>query len=82
DVEELIASVVKSETRAADKRAHDLSVEPSRAIAPVCADAKALRRVLSNVIENAIKYTPDRGRLIVSAHEADGQVAISVKDNG
>lgn len=82
DVEDLIASVVKSETRAADKRGHDLSAEPYRAITPVCADAKALRRVLSNVIENAIKYTPDGGRIIVSAHEADGQVAISVKDNG
>ena len=82
DVEELIASVVKSETRSAEKRGHDLTVEPPHAIAPVCADPKALRRVLSNVIENAIKYTPDGGRIVVSAHETDGQVAISVKDNG
>lgn len=82
DVEDLIASVVKSETRAAEKRGHDLRVEPPRAIAPVCADPKALRRVLSNVIENAIKYTPDGGRIIVSAQEMDGQVAIRVADNG
>jgi signal transduction histidine kinase len=82
NVEELIASVVKSETRAAEKRGHDLRVEPPREIAPVCGDPKALRRVLSNVIENAIKYTPDGGRIIVSAQEMDGQVAISVTDNG
>lgn len=82
DVEELIASVVKSETRSAEKRGHELSAESARAIAPVCGDPKALRRVLSNIIENAIKYTPDGGRINVSAQEMDGQVAISVTDNG
>jgi len=82
DVEELIASVVKSETRSAEKRSHDLRVERSRAIAAVCADPKALRRVLSNIIENAIKYTPDGGRIIVAADEMEDQVAISVTDNG
>ena len=82
DVGELISSVVKSETRAAEKRNHDLRVEPPAVIAPVCADPKALRRVLSNIIENAIKYTPDGGRIIVSAHETDGHVAINVTDNG
>lgn len=82
DVEELIESVVKSETRAAEKRGHDLSVEPPVGIAPACGDPKALRRVLSNVIENAIKYTPDGGRINVSARATEGEVAISVTDNG
>jgi signal transduction histidine kinase len=48
----------------------------------VCADPKELRRVLSNIVENAIKYTPDGGRIIVSACEEDSHVAISVTDNG
>lgn len=82
DVAELIASVVRSETASAEKRGHDLSIEPLADIAPVCADPKALRRVLSNIVENAIKYTPDGGRVVVSAHQTDDQVAISVKDNG
>ncbi|HET8781127.1 MAG TPA: ATP-binding protein [Pyrinomonadaceae bacterium] len=82
DVEELISSVVKSETRSAEKRGHDLRVEPPDAIAHACGDPKALRRVLSNVIENAIKYTPDGGRIVVSADQEDGQVTVSVTDNG
>lgn len=82
NIEELIASVVKSETRSAEKRGHDLRVEPPHAIPPVCADPKALRRVVSNILENAVKYTPDGGRILVSARETDGHVAVSVTDNG
>lgn len=82
DVEELIASVVKSETRSAEKRGHELRVDFTRAIPPVCADPKALRRVLSNIVENAVKYTPDGGRITISARNTNDQVAISVTDNG
>ncbi|HWW75480.1 MAG TPA: HAMP domain-containing sensor histidine kinase, partial [Pyrinomonadaceae bacterium] len=82
DVAELVSSVVKSEARAAEKRGHDLRAEPAGEIPPACADPKALRRVLSNVVENAIKYTPDGGRIRLSARAEGGEVLISVKDNG
>jgi signal transduction histidine kinase len=82
DVVEVISSVVKSETRSAEKRRHELRVEPKPEVPPVCGDPKELRRVLSNIVENAIKYTPDGGRIILSARQEDSQVAISVTDNG
>ena len=82
DVDEVISSVVKSEARSAEKRRHELRVEPKPEVPPVCADPKELRRVLSNIVENAIKYTPDGGRIILSAREEDSHVAISVTDNG
>ena len=82
DVQEVISSVVKSETRSAEKRGHDLRFDPNVEVAPVCADPKELRRVLSNIVENAIKYTPDGGSIVLSAVQQDGQVAINVADNG
>jgi signal transduction histidine kinase len=82
EVDEVISSVVKSEARSAEKRRHELRVEPHPAVPPVCADPKELRRVLSNIVENAIKYTPDGGRIILSACEEDSHVVISVADNG
>src|SRR5687768_14109960 len=82
DVGEVMSSVVKSVARLAEKRSHELRIEPGVKVAHVCADPKALRRVLSNVIENAIKYTPDGGRIIVSAHEEEDNVGITVNDNG
>jgi signal transduction histidine kinase len=82
DVAEVISSCVKSEARAAEKRSHELRVEPAGELPRVCADPKALRRVLSNIIENAIKYTPDGGRIILSAREEGDEVLINVADNG
>ena len=82
DVQEVLSSVVKSETRSAEKRSHDLRLDPNLEVPPVCADPKELRRVLSNIVENAIKYTPDGGSIVLSALQKDGQVAINVADNG
>jgi len=82
EVDEVISSVVKSEARSAEKRGHDLRVEPQPEVPPVCADPKELRRVLSNVVENAIKYTPDGGHIILSAAEEESHVVINVTDNG
>jgi signal transduction histidine kinase len=82
DVGEVISSVVKSEARFAEKRRHELRIEPGVEVAQVCADSKTLRRVLSNVIENAIKYTPDGGRIIVSTEDEGDNVGITVSDNG
>ncbi len=82
EVHEVITSVVKSELRAADKRNHDLRIESKDDVPPVCADPKELRRVLSNIVENAIKYTPDGGRIVLSASVEDSDVAINVADNG
>ena len=82
EVHEVIESVVKSELRAAEKRNHQLYVESNGEVPPVCGDPKELRRVLSNVVENAIKYTPDGGRIILSASKEDSHVAINITDNG
>ena len=81
-VAEVIRSCVKAETSAAEKRRHKLEIEPFADVPPVCADPKALRRVVSNLIENSIKYTPDGGSIQVSAHRENDFVCITVTDNG
>lgn len=79
---EVIRSCVKAETRAAEKRRHKLEIEPFADVPPICADPKALRRVLSNLIENSIKYTPDGGLITLFARREGDFVAIGVRDNG
>ena len=50
--------------------------------ASVLADEEALRQILDNLVINAIKYTPENGRVEVSWEVQDAEVAISVRDNG
>ncbi|HMJ08391.1 MAG TPA: HAMP domain-containing sensor histidine kinase [Pyrinomonadaceae bacterium] len=82
EVEDVITSCVKAEIAAAERRGHKIQVKPFADIPPVCADPKTLRRVVSNLIENSIKYTPDGGLIVLSADEEKNYVAIRVTDNG
>lgn len=48
----------------------------------VPADKNQLRRVFINLISNALKFTPSRGKITVSAKKADATVQIDVEDTG
>jgi heavy metal sensor kinase len=45
-------------------------------------DSRMIQRMLSNLLDNAIKYTPSGGSVNVSVEEVDAQVAVSIKDTG
>ena len=48
----------------------------------VGADKRALEHVLINLLQNAVRYTQESGRIEVNAEITDGQVRIHVRDNG
>ncbi len=49
---------------------------------PVRADSEALGRAVWNLLDNAVKYSPDRQRVWVHVSQADGLVVITVRDQG
>ena len=49
---------------------------------PVAADRDRVRQVLVNLVENAIKYSPDGGLITVGAQPAEGTVCFYVRDEG
>lgn len=70
---------------AADAQARTLDLGLSgREAAPVRGHADALRLLLRNLIENAVKYTPAGGRIDVSVTQAPGggPVTLAVEDSG
>jgi signal transduction histidine kinase len=82
DTAEVLLSSLKSQSRAAEFRRHQLELKTAAELLAVRADQKALRRVISNLIENAIKYTPDGGHITLAGRRAGDEVEISVTDNG
>jgi heavy metal sensor kinase len=70
--------------RMAQRRAGDrLQIELARVDrAWVMGDADRLRQVLDNLINNAIRYTPDGGRILLALHCEEEQAVIRVEDTG
>jgi signal transduction histidine kinase len=65
----------------ADEKKLDLAVNLPESML-FWGDIKKMQRIVTNILENAIKYTPEQGRVTVSAVAQNGQVQIVVKDSG
>jgi len=59
-----------------------LSLERVPGLRPILANRRAIEEVISNLLTNAIKYTPEGGSVTVSATEEQEYVRISVRDTG
>jgi two-component system phosphate regulon sensor histidine kinase PhoR len=67
---------------AAARKGQEVSVNAPRSLPLVVGNADYLERAVSNLIDNAIKYTRDNGRVRVSAEAVNGSVIVEVADNG
>ncbi|HEU4593801.1 MAG TPA: ATP-binding protein [Pyrinomonadaceae bacterium] len=81
---EVVRACARVEVHAAEVRGLTLDVELPPEVPHVLTDREALRRVICSLIENAIKYTPEGGRITVKAAPSQerGGVEITVQDNG
>jgi two-component system phosphate regulon sensor histidine kinase PhoR len=66
----------------AEKKGVRLAADLAPMLPPVEGDWRALEHVLSNLVDNAIKYCPPGARIIVSAAGDDARVRLVVADNG
>lgn len=66
----------------AERAGLQLSVDCAPQLPTVLADAPRIEQVLVNLIHNAIKFTPQGGRIVVSALSKEGLVEFSVQDSG
>jgi PAS domain S-box-containing protein len=59
-----------------------VAVSKSRGLPPVAADPDKLRQILTNLIDNAVKYSPDGGQVEVEIARSGGRVRFRVTDEG
>jgi signal transduction histidine kinase len=80
DLVELARRIVAAQQQATER--HRLRVESAVDALVGEWDAARLERVLGNLLENAIKYSPDGGTVVVELAEEDGQALVRVRDQG
>lgn len=81
-VDQLLRAMVKSFALAAQMRGLALELVLPDDVKPVRADENALQHVLTNLLDNATKFTSKGGTITLSAQNLDGQVGITVQDTG
>ena len=82
DAKELVLSVAEEFRRAPRSNGRDIVCEIQDNLPPIRGDREALSRALSNLIENAGKYSEPDAPIRVSASRAGDSVHISVEDRG
>jgi two-component system, OmpR family, phosphate regulon sensor histidine kinase PhoR len=82
DIRGLVERVAEAFRPVAARKQQQLAAEVSPGAGSVEADGTLLERALSNLVDNALKYTPERGRIRIWGGPDGGQVALSVEDNG
>jgi len=80
-LDELVAECVHSARTLAQAKKISLTFEGSSE-SPIHADESLVRRMLLNLLDNAIKYTPDFGRVTVTCQRNSSEYEVDIADTG
>ncbi len=79
---DLLAQTWQKHFEAAEEREHHLNIHADDPLPPVEGDYRLIASILSDLVDNAIHYTPFGGMIRITAETLGTQVLFSVADNG
>ncbi len=79
---EAVNNVYKAVALDAKNHGHTLELQCPEELPCVDGDRERIEQVLMNIVSNAIKYTPDGGRIVIAANTEGRNVFVRVSDNG
>jgi signal transduction histidine kinase len=82
DLAAVISAVVSANAELASKRGHTVTLDLERGLPEVAAIGWLISEVVANLLTNAVKYTPEGGRIAIRAFSSGGRVHVEVRDNG
>jgi two-component system phosphate regulon sensor histidine kinase PhoR len=82
DVRAVVSDVIQIAAQAPTANGHDFVVDLPEQPLDAEADGDKLRQILANLVDNAIKFSPDGGRVTVAARANDEVVEVKVVDEG
>ncbi len=80
-LEELAVECVRAARSMAAARGITLSYEPDGEL-PIHGDEALVRRLTMNLLDNAIKFTPEGGKINVACQRAGSEYSLTVRDSG
>lgn len=82
DLKDVVATAVETSASLVDAGGHKLTVEVPPEPLPMDADPTRLAQVVSNLLNNAAKYTPEGGRIALKVRVEGPEAVLSVSDTG
>ncbi|MCC2682975.1 MAG: sensor hybrid histidine kinase [Nitrosospira multiformis] len=82
DLVGVLRNVIDANTPEINEKQHELSVSIPQTPLIVQGDAVRLEQIFTNVLTNAVRYTPDCGHIWIAASQEDNSAVVSVRDNG
>ena len=82
DLDAVVRAAIDAVQPSADAKRQRLDVRIDRDVPRVLGDPARLQQVVWNVLSNAIKFTPDEGRIEVRVERRDADAEIAVRDSG
>jgi signal transduction histidine kinase len=82
DLREVVTNTLESRRPDAERRQQSLTLQLTHDPVWVNADTVRLTQVVSNLVDNAVKYTPDAGHISVTVTADTGEAVIVVQDDG
>jgi signal transduction histidine kinase len=79
---DLVQDVFQKFELAAEARGVRLAANFPRQLPAVVADLGMIERILTNLLDNALRYTPEGGLIEVDVGHQDGKVSVTVSDSG
>lgn len=82
DLREILDSCINDIAPIAENRDIALKMDFSESVPEVSIDAGAVRRVVQNLLDNALKFTPAGGRISTVLRTTNGFVTLTIEDDG
>ena len=82
DLQEVAESVCADLAPLALQRGHTLELHAEPGLPPLLGNADMVSMLISNLVDNAIRYTQPGGHILVNVHREDKAICVRVEDDG